>query len=201
MDPQQPPAPQPGQPGPPQQPPAWSSPPPNDQPAWSGPPQQQTGWGQTGYSTPPPRPGGVTFAGIFLIIMGVLALLAALLLFAGGSMVGGLGAEMGDAAGLFSGIFTVIAVIALIWGIAQIAGGVGALQGKSWGRITGIVVSVIAVIFSVLGLLAALTPGGADGAAPQTDAGGLVINLIVVVLYALAAWALIKAGPYFAYRR
>ena len=46
--------------------------PPQQQPQWTPPPQQPTGWGGPSYGAPPPRPTGVTLAGIFLIVMGVL---------------------------------------------------------------------------------------------------------------------------------
>lgn len=83
-------------------------------------------------------------------------------------------------------------MILLIFAIAQLVGGIGALQGKNWGRITGIVVSVIVLLFLLLGLPAALGSG---------EASGMVFSLVLIVLYGLTIWALAKAGPYFAYRR
>jgi hypothetical protein len=201
MDPQQPRDPQQPQDQPqPDQSPAgetqqgWAQSPPPQQ-GWAQSPPPQQGWAQgAGYYTAPPRPGGVTFAGIFLIVMGVLALLASLLLFMGGAMFDGLTGEMGDLSGMLSGLLTVFAVVVLVWGLLHLLGGVGALQGKGWGRATGIVVSVIAVILFVLGLLGTL--GAAD-----MEATGLGVNIVLLVLYGLTAWALIKAGPYFAARR
>lgn len=207
MDPQQPrdpeqpqDQPQSGQPPASEAQPGWNEAPPPQQ-GWAQAPPPQQGWAQApppgqgaGYYAAPARPGGVTFAGIFLIVMGVLALLISLLLFLGGAMVDGLAGEMGDMFGFLRGMLTVIAVVVLVWGLLHLLGGIGSLQGKGWGRATGVVVSVIALIMFLLGLLGSL--GAAD-----MEATGLGFNIVFVVLYGLTAWALIKAGPYFAARR
>ncbi len=161
------------------------------QPQWSPPPQQPMGWGGPGYGGPPPRPTGVTLAAIFLIVIGVLILLVALLSFAGGALFANLGAEQGG--GLFAGLFAFLGVILLIWAILHLVGGIGSLQGKGWGRWTGIVVAAITVILGVLGLVTSL------GA--RLDAGNLIYQIVVIVLYALVAWVLIKSSAYFAARR
>jgi len=132
------------------------------QPQWSPPPQQPTGWGGPGYSGPPPRPTGVTLAAIFLIVIGVLLLLAGVLALAGGAMFANM--FQGQDGGPLAGVFAFIGVIILFWAILHLVGGIGSLQGKGWGRWTGIVVAVITVIFGVLGLL---------GSMGRTDAGGL----------------------------
>lgn len=162
-------------------------------PQWSPPPQQQAGWAPSGYATAPSRPGGVTFAGIFLIVMGVIGLLAAALLFMGTAILGGAAGDLGEFGGVFAGFAAFAAILSLVWGLANLLGGIGSLQGKSWGRATGIVIAVIAVIFGVIGLLGSLGAG--------IDASSLVINLVVVAAYVATAWALIQAGAYFAYRR
>ena len=164
------------------------------QPQWSPPPQQPAGWGGPGYGGPPPRPTGVTLASIFLIVMGVLLLLGALLAFAGGAMFGSmLGSAQGG--GLFAGLFAFLGVIVLIFAILHLAGGIGSLQGKGWGRWTGIVTAILLVIFLVLGLVGSFSaPGG-------TNVTGLVTQIVFIALYALTAWVLIQASAYFAFRR
>jgi hypothetical protein len=178
-----------------QQPPPQWNPPPQQQ--WQSPPQQQwqsppqqppPGWGQQGYTmAPPARPGGVTFAGVFLIVMSILFFLFAAVAFLGGAAFGGL---VGAEGAFVTGIFAFFAIILVVVGVAQLAAGIGALQGKGWGRITGLVISVIIVILLVLGLPNAFS-----------DVGSLILNVGLIILYALAAWALYQAGPYFAYRR
>lgn len=161
-------------------------------PQWAPPPQQPAGWGTTDVA-PPARPGMVTYAGIFLIVMGVIALLVALLAFAGGALFAG--AFQGADGGLFAGIFGFLGVIILVWAIVHLLAGYGSLTGKNWGRITGIVISVIAVVIGVLGLIGVLTAGAG------VDATSLIFQIVFIALYALAAWGLIQAGAFFAYRR
>lgn len=188
MDPNQPPSQPPSQP-------QWTPPPPSQtpsEPQWTPPPQQPTGWGGPGYAGPPVRPTGVTLASIFLIVMGVLTGLLGGCATLGGALVSsqdfqlpGLGAMGAFVAGL--GIFI------LILGILSIVAGAGALGGKSWGRWTGIVISVIMAILLVL--------GGITSFAARDGAVGGISSLVVGVLYALSAWALIQASAYFAARR
>jgi hypothetical protein len=187
MDQQQPPSQPPSQ-QPPQ--PQWQQP---SQPQWSPPPQQPMGWGGApGYAAPPPRPLGVTFAAIFLIIVGVLALLIGVLALAGGALLGGALQDV-QGGGLLAGFAAFFGILIILWAVLHLVGGIGSLQGKGWGRWTGIVVSVIALVFGVLGLISLL------GA--RMDAGNLIFQIVWVALYALAAWALIQSGPYFAWRR
>jgi hypothetical protein len=161
------------------------------QPKWTPPPQQPTGWGGPGYGGPPPRPGGVTFAGIFLIVMGVIFVLFALLLFAGGALLGSAFGNQGG--GVFAPLGAIAGVVVLVWAILHLAGGIGSLQGKVWGRWTGIVVAIITLIVSVIGLL-----GSFSG---RIEPVGLVIQIVFIALYALTVWALIQASSWFAARR
>jgi hypothetical protein len=163
---------------------------PQQSPQW-GPPPQQSGWVQPNRASTGARPAGVTFAGVYLIVMGVLFLLFAALAFIGGAAFSGFfGAEMG---GMFASLFAFFAIVLLLFAIGQLAGGIGSLQGKNWARVTGIVVSVLVVVFMLLSVPAALT-----GAA---DVSGLIITLALIAMYGFAAWALATAGSYFAYRR
>jgi hypothetical protein len=183
----------------PQQP-QWNPPPaepqPPQQPQWTPPPQQPMGWGGPGYGGPPPRPIGVTLASIFLIVLGAFLVLTGLLVFLG---TAAFSQYLGDAyAGPFVAAFgAFFGIIILIWAVLHLLGGIGAIQGKGWGRWTGIVVAVISLIFFIFGVLGSLG-GGTSG---RTDTGGLVFEIVFIVLYALTAWALIQASSYFAWRR
>src|SRR6188508_2878352 len=104
-------------------PPQWE--PQQQQPQWTPPPQQPAGWGGPGYGGPPPRPLGVTLAGVFLIIMGVLWLLGAACA-VGGAAIVGLGSQVQNGGGIFgaaAGIVFVLAIIAVVIGVLQIAAG------------------------------------------------------------------------------
>src|SRR4051795_157969 len=96
MDPSQPSTP------PPQPQPQWTpEQQPPQQPQWTPPPQQPVGWGGPGYGGPPPRPLGVTLAGIFLIVMGVLWLLGGAACAVGGAALVGFGNQVQNGSGLF----------------------------------------------------------------------------------------------------
>jgi hypothetical protein len=205
MDPQQPQQPQ-GRPEPPPQQGGWNQAPPQQQSGWAPPPQQQSGWapppqqgggwGQGGYYPAPPRPMGVTLTGIFYIIVGLLVGLAGLLLLLGGGLLGGAAGELEDFAGLggmLGGMLVVGGILFVFVALLFLASGIGVFQGRNWARVLGIVLGVIFAVLGVLGILGSLGAG--------MDAGAMVWNVLFTALYALAAWALYKAAPYFAHRR
>jgi hypothetical protein len=180
-------------------PPQWDPQQPQ-QPQWTPPPQQPAGWGGPGYGGPPPRPLGVTLAGVFLIIMGVLWLLGGAACAVGGAAIVGFGNQLENGGGLLgaaAGVVFVLAIIAVVIGILQIASGAGVMGGRGWARATGIVVSIVAALFSFLGACGSLTATASDYNGTGSGIGGLVVG----VLYALTAYALISARNYFAYRR
>jgi len=167
---------------------------PPQQPQWTPPPQQPTGWGGPGYGGPPVRPTGVTLAAVYLIVMGVLMTIAAIVSFIGGATFAGLFG--GDA---FLGLFAVVGVIILVIAILHFAAGIGSLQGKGWARWTGI---ILAIVFAILIGLSGLTSLGARPTADNSNPiVGTIIIIAIAVLYALSALALIRASAFFSYRR
>ena len=201
MDPQQPPQGQPPAQGdaptqaerPPQQ---WQQPP--SQPQWNPPPQQPMGWGGPGYAAPPPRPLGVTLASLYLIVAGILFLLSGACSAAFGGLFSGAGSQVTNQLpsgflGLAAGFLFFVAILALIFGIAQIAAGAGAMAGRSWGRWTGIIFSIVLAFFLIL--------IGVSGLGDNRSTGVAVAFLLAGVLYALSAWAFIQSGNWFAWRR
>jgi hypothetical protein len=165
------------------------------QPQWSPPPQQPMGWGGPGGMGPMMRPTGVTLAGIYLIVMGVLTSLLGGCAAIGGAAFGqlGSGTDASGAFGAFGAVLAGLGIVIAIIGILGIVAGAGALGGKSWGRWLGIVISIIFAILLILSGIGTVT--AADGMT-----SGLV-SLVLGVLYALAAWALIQASAFFSYRR
>src|SRR5687768_4942742 len=186
MDQQQPPPQRPGEP-PQQQPPQqqWQQPPPQQQwqqqpqQGWTPPPQQPMGWGGPGYAAPPPRPLGVTLASIFLLVMGVLFLLGGACSAAFGGVFSGAEGQIGDQVppgfvGFFTGFLFVAAILALIFGIAQIAAGAGAISGRGWARWIGIVFSIIlAIVIILIGVSSMNTRDGA----------GVAITFLVIGVF------------------
>ena len=161
------------------------------QPQWSPPPQQPTGWGGPGGMGPMARPMGVTLVSIFLIVIGVLMLLVGVLALAGGAFLGNALSDV-QGGGILAGVAAFFGIIIIFWAILHLMGGIGSLQGKGWGRWTGIVVAVITLIFAVLGLLGSFS-GGLNG-------GSLLYQVIVIALYGATAYVLITATAWFARR-
>lgn len=195
MDDQTRPQPQPDQPA---AQPQWAPPPQAQQPQqpqWSPPPQQPApGWGAPGYAAPPPRPMGVTVTGVFFVIWGVLVSLFGVLFLIGGQVLSGADTEF-PGFGNVGGAVTLIGAFLLVLGILTLASGIGVFMSKLWARIIGIIMGVLWLIIGGLVLLGSL---GSEG---QSDASGIVVFGVVTVLSALAVWALVRAGTYFAYRR
>lgn len=159
-------------------------------PAWSPPPQQPAGWGGGGMA-PAARPTAVTVAGIILIVLGVIMLLFGVLALAGGALfadaLGGL-----EDGGILAGVAAFFGIIIIFWAVLHLLGGIGSLQGKGWGRWIGIVVSVIALVFGILGLLGSFS-GPIDGSA-------LIFQVLFLALYGFVAYALFTASAYFTRR-
>ena len=146
---------------------------------------------------PPPvveRPGIVTAAGITLIVLGALTLLISLFLLIGiGLFAGAAGsipesempAGFGGMMGAFAGLFIVFMLVAVGFGVAQLVSGIKVLGGRSWARVTGIVVAAIAGLLALSGL---------------ANADGVIFSLVLVAANAFVIWALLTTGPWFAAR-
>ena len=108
---------------------------------------------------PPPmaRPTGATVVAIIEAILGVLGALAALVFIGVGSLAGGLGGLSGveggaAVGGLLAGLGFFFGIILAIISILYFAIAYGVWQGRSWAWMLGVVVSIIALVFGVLGL-------------------------------------------------
>ena len=111
------------------------------------------------------RPTGATVVAVIEGIIGVLALLAGLLFMVGMSVVGGLAGTQVDtpnAQGLgavFAGVGIVFGVIIILIGLLYLAIAYGAWKGRSWAWMLGMIVSIIAIVFGVLGLSGGVNVG------------------------------------------
>ena len=117
---------------------------------------------------PPPamaatgRPTGATVISVIDGIIGVLALLAGLLFMVGMSVVGGLANNSTDTQGLggvFAGVGIVFGVIIILIGVLYLAIAYGVWKGCGWSWMLGMVVSIIAIVFGVLGLSGGVSLG------------------------------------------
>jgi hypothetical protein len=101
------------------------------------------------------RPMGATVIAIIDGILGVLVVLGGLLVILGGSLLGGLaGSSTGDASvgGLFAGLGIVLGIIVLIVGALYLLIAYGVWKARPWSWMLGMVVSIIFLVFAVLGL-------------------------------------------------
>ncbi|MBA3295091.1 MAG: hypothetical protein H0T40_15490 [Geodermatophilaceae bacterium] len=158
---------------------------------------QQPGYPQQygyGGGQPPKRPGAVTTAAVLGFILGALATVGAIFLFAGvGSLTGVDDAGTGLASAL-SGVLIVIALVVLVIAVIMIWGSVLAVTGRS--RVLLIVAASVLTALGVIGLLGSLGD-------TQTDAGGIISQLIGLVI-AILIIVLLSLGPaaqYFASHR
>jgi hypothetical protein len=121
---------------------------------------------------PPRRPGVVTGAAVILIVAGLLAIIAGLVVLNGSGALEVPGADTQDVA-------TVVAMVAFALGALDIVAGVLVLRLSSGGRILGIVIAV-------LGIISGLAQLGSSG-----SSGLLSIALYAFVLYALLAYGFV----------
>lgn len=146
--------------------------------------------------------GGVTaiarFAGLLIALIGVLWLVVGAFALAGGSVIrdyidssqfraNGFQGNAGDlVGGTIAGIGIVLVAVALI----EIIAGVGALAGRDWGRVIGILYCVVFGLAMLL-ILAASLRSGAD--VNGTNGSGAVVGFILahVIVYAFALFAFV----------
>jgi hypothetical protein len=176
----------------------------------------------------PARSGWVTTAAVVLLVVGALSALVGLIVLIVGLAFGPGVAEMmetqpgissdvnfGAVSGVFTGLMIGIGIVALLWAAGHIAAGVGILSGRGWARITGIVLSVIGLLFSVLGVVSTIAtlsatselmrdPAFQETFGPTSDAmvgtsvvTSLLFTLPFVIGYVIALVALIRNGAYF----
>jgi hypothetical protein len=103
------------------------------------------------------RPTGATVIAIIEAILGVLGALAALALVGLGSIAGGLGGlsdvEGGAAVGgILAGLGFFFGIILALIAILYFAIAYGVWNGRGWAWMLGVIVSIIAIVFGVLGL-------------------------------------------------
>lgn len=143
-------------------------------------PPTDAGWSNLPTAPPMVRPGMITGAGVTLIVLGVLTSLLGLLallrvgLFAGAAVMPGMGLMAAFTGGIFF-----VALIVVAYGALQLYTGLNVLKGRSWARVTGIVLGIIGAVLALGGL-----------AEPQSSDTIISLALLVTntfVVYALAA--------------
>lgn len=135
------------------------------------------------------RSGLSLAAGIILVILGILGALASLAALTIGrevirqfdfSSLPGL-EQVNDPTAFVESVVTFGAIFLLVCSTFYIVGGVGVIRSKSWGRVIGIIIGVLAGLFWLLGLT-----GGAQGGRGDLT---FAIVLLLCHLYVLIALA------------
>lgn len=176
---------------------------------------------------PGPQPGSVLAAGVIMIVMGVLIGIIGLIFVLSISIMSsvsdpaifGPGFEDAFAPGeleasmnLVGGLIVVFAIIALLMAGAHLVGGIGILRRRTWGRITGLVLSFLAVLILVIGIVSTIVTLGQPVPFPETVGfdeeqleqmawSGAVVSLIITAIfiaaYAFVAIILLRRGDAF----
>ncbi|HET7676654.1 MAG TPA: hypothetical protein VFK38_02270 [Candidatus Limnocylindrales bacterium] len=119
-------------------------------------------------------------AGVILAVLGALGAVIGLLLFLVGSMADQFASDLAASAiapGALSAVLYVIGGVIAALGLVQLIAGVGILLSKEWGRLTGIVVSILWLLLSLLTLLSGISSADPDG-------GGILVGGVIAALYA-----------------
>jgi hypothetical protein len=140
----------------------------------------------------PARPGSVTASAVILIVLGVLVALFGLLsLFAGAVLPSVADSpefreQFGDLSDALGGLLLTLGVIVLAYGVLELVTGIFLLSGRGWARITGLVVAVLGILFSLVGVL----PG-------EGGAGTSIVFVVLLAAYGYVAWVLASTGSWF----
>jgi hypothetical protein len=103
------------------------------------------------------RPTGATVISVIEGILGVLLALAAIAAIGLGSIAGGIVGSSnvenaGVAGGILAGLGFIFGIIAVLLAILYFSIAYGVWKGRGWAWMLGVIVSIIGVVFGVLGL-------------------------------------------------
>ncbi|MGH2511554.1 MAG: hypothetical protein ACRDGQ_02580 [Candidatus Limnocylindrales bacterium] len=130
-------------------------------------------------------------AGLFLVLLGLFWGAIGVVLIIGGSAfrsiidqfgpISANGNDVDTAGNIIGGVFVGIGIVILVLAIVEVLGGFGALLGKTWGRILGVLYSMVFGAF----LLLALTSGARSVDTSDTSGatGGLIFVIVMFALY------------------
>jgi len=171
------------------QPPA--GPPPAPAPGGWAQPQPTPGWVQPVTGQQGPVTILARIAGLFLVLIGLFWGAIGVVLIIGGSAfksiidqfgpISANGTDVDTAGNIVGGVFVGIGIVILVLAIVEVLGGFGTLIGKTWGRILGILYSLVFGAF----LLVAVAGGthSADVGDTSGATGGLIFVLVMFLLY------------------
>ena len=134
----------------------------------------------------------MVLAGIFLLVAGILTFgLGAIVGVLGGLIaVAGSSGEGFELLGPLGGAVAGLAFLVVFWGLLEVVAAVGMLVHRGWGRALGLVVGVVGALFAGLAVLANVT-------APSAEGGGIGFSFLLLAGYGLTVLALVAGGEHF----
>jgi hypothetical protein len=136
----------------------------------------------------------LTAASVILIVLGVLVSLIGVVFILAAALFGSIvdmeefTAQFGTMSAAMGGFIATLGFLVLAYGVLHVLTGIFVLPGKSWARITGLIVASLGTLFALVGLL----PG--EGG---YTALGLIISVGVLAGYVYAIYALATTGWWF----
>jgi hypothetical protein len=125
------------------------------------------------------RPVGVTIIAVLYFLGTAFLGLFGLLFIVGGSMLSGMARSGGPGSGLFAMGGAIVGAVFIVFALLELALGIGFIKLQNWARVVAIVLTGIAVLFGILGMLSLF-------------AHLMVFLLIVrVIILALQVWILV----------
>jgi len=179
-------------------PPASTTPPASTPPTYTPPPIAPPAAQPTVAWAPPPAAGAAVgqrttlslAAGILLVVLGTLGVLFSLVVLTiGRGFVDAFdftnlpGMEgVGDPSQFVGGVITFLGIFVLVCSTFYVVGGVGVMRSKSWGRVIGIIIGILAGLL----WLGSVAGGGRAG-----SGDGIGFALVLLVLHAYIAVVLL----------
>lgn len=182
--------PAPGTPPPPAQGgPGWAAPAPQQPPApagWAQPAPAQTGWVVQAAAQRGPVTGLAKIAGLIILLFGLAwtALGVILTLAGGAAKVGSSSTALPEFVNGIGDIVAGLGIVILVVAVIELLGGIGILLSKEWGRIIGMIYSLIfgaGSVFIVLG--GSRASSVSDSASSNGGFGALIFGLVFLIGY------------------
>jgi hypothetical protein len=174
----------------------------------------------TGYAVPaaaPRRPGSVTTAGVFLIILGALAGLGGIFMTLGAAFLATadfgeqfgeqFGQQFGDLFQAAAGVAVVLGILVIVYAVFKIISGAKVLALRNGWRVAGIVLCAIAAVGWVLSLISSFAGGQQQSFDPTTfevttvsagpNIGGIILSLLFLGANVVTLVLLARAGHAF----
>lgn len=161
---------------------------------------------------PPARPGGVTAAGVLLIVLGSFAALGGVFLLISvgilaGTDLGPLEEQFGGFFSAVAGVAVLIGILVLVYAVFKIIAGAKVFRLRNGWRIAGIVLCAIAIVGWIISLIGAIQGTQQTGLDPATlefiaestgpNIGGIILAVIFLGLNTTALILLARSGQAF----